>query len=55
MIIRDNGRSRRGRDRMIVGSTTNCAISAYHYKSCVIEICSYQGVLDTTLYHKVCQ
>jgi hypothetical protein len=25
------GRDRRGRDRMIVGFTTTCAISAYHH------------------------
>ena len=33
MIMLDNGRNLRGRARMVVGSTTNCGISAYHYKS----------------------
>jgi hypothetical protein len=33
-----------GRDRMVVGFTTTCAISAYH-----------RGVLDTSLRDKVCQ
>ena len=28
-----------GRDRMIVGFTTTCAISAYHYWSCEFEPC----------------
>jgi len=35
------------RDRMVVGFTTTCAISAYHH--------SLRGVLDTTLCEKVCQ
>jgi len=37
------------RGRMVVGFTTTCAISAYHYYS------SWQGLLDTTLCNKVCQ
>ena len=44
-----------GRDRMVVGFTTTCAISAYHHKSCEFESHSWQGVLDTTLCDKVCQ
>ena len=38
-----------GRDRMVVGFTTNCAISAYHHKSCEFEHSSFWGVLDTPL------
>ena len=38
-----------GRDRMVVGFTTACAISAYHQPR------SWWGVLDTTLCDKVCQ
>jgi len=33
-------RVRRGRDRMVVGFTTTCAISAYHHLSCEFEPCS---------------
>ena len=39
----------------LVGFTTTCAISAYHYKSCEFEPCSWRGVLDTTLGDKVYQ
>jgi hypothetical protein len=46
---------RRGHDRMVVGFTTTCAISAYHHYSCEFQPCSWQGVLDTTLCDKVCQ
>jgi len=46
---------RRGRDRMVVGFTTTCAISAYHHLSCEFEPRSLRGVLDTTLCDKVCQ
>jgi hypothetical protein len=46
---------RGGRDRMVVGFTTTCAISAYPRQSCEVEPCSWQGVLDTTLCDKVCQ
>ncbi len=45
----------RGRDRMVVGFTTTCAIGAYHHLSCEFEPCTWQGVLDTTLCDKVCQ
>jgi hypothetical protein len=44
---------RRGRDRMVVGFTTTCAISAYHSLRCEIERRSWRGVLDTTLCDKV--
>jgi hypothetical protein len=44
-----------GHDHMVIGFTTTYAISAYFYKSCEFESCSWQGVLDTTLYNKVCQ
>jgi len=37
-------RGRRGRDRIVVGFTTTCAISAYHYLSS-----------NPTLCDKVCQ
>ena len=40
---------RRGRDRMIIGFTTICAINAYHYSSCEFEPRSWRGVLDTKL------
>jgi len=44
-----------GRDRMVVGFTTTCAISVYHHSSCEFEPRSWKGVLDTTLCDKVCQ
>ena len=31
LVIPKSSRGRRGRDRMVVGFTTTCAISAYHY------------------------
>ena len=43
------------RDRMVVGFTTTCAISAYHHKRCEFKSQSWQGVHDTTLCDKVCQ
>jgi hypothetical protein len=48
-------RGRFGRDRMIVGFTTACAICAYHHYSCEFEPRSWRGVLDTTLRDKVRQ
>ena len=48
-------RGPRGRERMVVGLTTICAISAYHHWSCEFEPRSWRGVLDTTLCDKVCQ
>ena len=44
-----------GRDRMVVGFTTTCAISAYHHWSCKFEHSLWQGVLDRTICHKVFQ
>ena len=43
----------RGHDRMVIGFTTTCAISAYHHLSCEIESYSQQGVLYTTLSDQV--
>jgi hypothetical protein len=40
---------------MVVGFTTTCAISAYHHYSCEFQPRSLQGVLEITLYDKVCQ
>ena len=42
-------------DRMVVGFTTTCAMSAYHHKSCQFEPRSWWGVLYITLCDKVCQ
>ena len=44
-----------GRDRMVCGFTTTCAISAYHHLSCEFEPHSWGGVLNTTLCDKFCQ
>ena len=44
-----------GHDRMVVGFTTTCAISAYHHWSCEYKPCWWGGVLDATLWDKVCQ
>ena len=41
---------RRGRDRMMVGFTTICAINAYHHVSS-----NRRGVFNATLCDKVCQ
>jgi len=46
---------RRGRDRMVAGFKTTYAISIYHHYSCEFEPRSWQGVLNTTLCHNVCQ
>ena len=37
---------RRGRDRMVVGFTTTCAISAYHHQIFRIKPLSWRGVLS---------
>ena len=50
-----NDRGRRGRDSMVVGSTTTYAISAYHHQSCEFEPRTWQGILDTTLCDKDCR
>ena len=39
-----NRRGRRSRDRMVVGFTTTCAISAYHHKKCEFESHPWIGV-----------
>jgi len=44
---------RHGCDRMVVGFTRTCAISAYHHWSCEFESRSCRGVLVTTLCDKV--
>jgi hypothetical protein len=41
--------------QLCLGTVVICAITAYHYLSCEFEPCSWRGVLDTTLYDKVCQ
>jgi len=41
-IINNGGR--RGRDRMVIGFTTTCAISAHHHWSCDFEFRSVRGV-----------
>ena len=46
---------RRGRDRIVVWSTTTFAISAYHHRSCEFESRSWRGGLNITLCDKVCQ
>ena len=48
-------RGRRGRDRMVVGFTSTCPISAYYNNGCEFEPRWWRGVLDTTLWNKVCQ
>ena len=45
----------RGRDRMVVGFTTTCAITVYEHKRCEFEPPSWRDVLDTTLCDEVCQ
>ena len=41
--------------RMVVGFATTYATSAYHHWKCEFEPRSRRGVLDATLYAKVCQ
>jgi hypothetical protein len=48
-------RGRSGNDRMVIGFTAFCAISAYHHESCEFETRSWRFVLDTILCDKVCQ
>jgi hypothetical protein len=48
-------RGRRGRDRMLVGFTTICAVSSYNHQSGDFEPRSWREVLDTTLCEQVCQ
>jgi hypothetical protein len=46
---------RRGHDRMVVGSTTTCAISSYHHLNREFESRSWRCVRETTLCYKVGQ
>jgi hypothetical protein len=48
-------RGRHGRDLIVVGFTTTCAISACHHSICEFEPRSWRGVFDTTLCDKICQ
>ena len=34
---------------------TNCCSSSYTHPRCEFKLCSWRGVLDTTLFDKVCQ
>jgi hypothetical protein len=54
-VLLKNTGDRRGRDRMVVGFTTTCRISAYHHQSCEFEPRSWRGVLDTTICDKIRQ
>ena len=40
-------------DRMIVGFTSTCVISAYHHQRCEFELSSWRDALDTTLCDRV--
>ena len=51
-MLHDNNSSRRGCDRMVVGFTTNYAISTYHHLCCEFESRSWRDVLDSTLCDK---
>jgi hypothetical protein len=42
----------RGRDRIVCGFTTICAISAYHW-ICLFASSSWRGVLDATLCNNI--
>ena len=55
LLVHIKQRGRRGHNRMLVGFTTTCAISAYHHLSCEFEPHSWRAVLDTTLCDKVYQ
>ena len=47
-MVTDNNRGGHGSDRMVVGFTTTCAISAYHHLSCEFESHSWVVRLTTT-------
>ena len=51
-MLHDNNSGRRGCDLMVVGFTTNYAISAYHHLCCEFESRSWRDVLDSTLCDK---
>jgi hypothetical protein len=40
---------------MLVGFAIKCAISDHHHENCEFQSRTWQGVLDATLYDKVCQ
>jgi hypothetical protein len=40
LLIQELLKDRGGRDCMVVGLITNCAISVYHHQRCEFEICS---------------
>ena len=44
-----------GRDRMVAGFTTTCAIIVYHHWSCEFKPRSWWGVLNIILFDKACQ
>jgi len=46
IITYKEGPGLRGRDRMVVGFTTTCAISAHHHTGCEFEPLSWRCVLD---------
>ena len=47
MNLKLASRHRSGRDSMVVGFTTACAISIYHHQSCEFKSRSWRVVLDT--------
>ena len=55
LVSSNINRGSRGYDRMVVGFSTTCVISAYNHKSCEFESSPWWGVLDSTLCDKVCQ
>ena len=50
-------RCHRGHDRMVLGFSTNYAITAYHHYCCELEFNSWRYILDTQLHvcAKVCE
>ena len=54
LLTSNRWRGCRGRDHMVVGFTTTCAISAYHHWCCEFEPRSWRGVLYTTLLSVTC-
>jgi hypothetical protein len=54
-IVLSKMRGLRGRDHMVVGLTTTCAIIANHHFRYEFEPRLWRGVLDTTVCDKVCQ
>jgi uncharacterized ferredoxin-like protein len=54
IITYKEGRGRRGRECMVVGFTTTCAISAHHHTRCEFEPPSWRCVLDIILDVRVC-